>query len=85
MGKSNSIQVFRIVKKFISVRQQYNPDHLNNLEALHQSPRIELKKIDSIFGKESDLSPILAERRPKRPSKRARSTRKKMTTFSPPS
>ena len=82
LEESNSIQVFSIVKEIISVRKQNNPDLLNQLKALHQSPQIELKNIDFILLKESDLSSITAKTRPKRPSKRARNAQKKTTATS---
>ena len=63
--KSISIQVFSIVKDSISVRKQNNPDLLNQLKALHQSPKIELKNIKFILRKQSDLSSITAKNRPK--------------------
>ena len=76
LEKSNSIQVFSFFKDLISVRRQNNPDFLNQLNALHQSPEIELKNIDFILRKENDLSSITANIRPQRPSKRARNAQK---------
>ena len=40
LEKSNSIQVFSIVKDFISVRKGNNPKLLNQLKALYQSLEI---------------------------------------------
>ena len=79
LEKSNSIQVFSIVKDFISVRKQNNPDLLNQLKALHQSPHIELKNIDFLLRKEGDLSSNTGKTRP---SQRARSARKKTSATS---
>ena len=82
LEKSNSFQVFAIVKDSISIRKQNNPDLLNQLKALHQSSEIELKNIDFILRKENDLSSITAESRPEWPSKRARNAQKTTTTTS---
>ena len=79
LQKSNSIQVFSIVKDPISIRKQNDPDFLHQLKALHQSLEIELKNIDFILRKDGDLSSITAKSRPKRPSKRARNAQNKTT------
>ena len=70
--KTTNIKVFSIVDDFISTRKQKDPDFLKNLKALHQSPEIEIKHIDFILSKESELDAITDKSRPKRPSKRAR-------------
>ena len=70
--KTTNIKVFSIVDDFISTRKQKDPDFLKKLEALHQSPEIELKHIDFLLRKESELNNITDKSRPKRPSKRAR-------------
>ena len=82
LAKSNSIQMFSIVKVFNSVGKQNNPGLLNQLKALHQSPGIELKNNDLILKKDGDLTSITAKSRPKRPSKRARNAQKKTTDTS---
>ena len=69
---STNIKVFSIVEDFISTRKQKDPDFLKKLKALHQSPEIEIKHIDFILRKESELDAITDKSRPKRPSKRAR-------------
>ena len=68
--------MFSIVKDSISVRRQNNPDLLHQVKALHQSPEIELKNIDIISRKESDLSSNTAKGRPEWTSKRARNAQK---------
>ena len=70
--KTTNIKVFSIVDDFISTRKQKDPDFLKKLKALHQSPEIEIKHIDFILRKESELDAITDKSRPKRPSKRAR-------------
>ena len=70
--KSTNNKVFSIVDDFISTRKQKDPDFLKKLKALHQSPEIEIKHIDFILRKESELDAITDRSRPKRPSKRAR-------------
>ena len=70
--KTTNIKVFSIVDDFISTRKQKDSDFLKKLKALHQSPEIELKHIDFILRKESELGTITDKSRPKRPSKRAR-------------
>ena len=73
---STNIKVFSIVEDFISTRKQKDPDFLKKLKALHQSPEIEIKHIDFILRKESELDAITDKSRPKRPSKRARKATK---------
>ena len=85
LQKSNCIQVFSIVQELISVRRQNNPDLLKQLKSLQQSLEIDLKNIDFIPQKESDLSSITAKSRSKRPSKRAVNPQNKTTTTSSPS
>ena len=70
--KTTNNKVFSIVDDFISTRKQKDPDFLKKLKALHQSPEIEIKHIDFILRKESELDAIIDKSRPKRPSKRAR-------------
>ena len=70
--KTTNIKVFSIVDDFISTRKQKDPDFLKKLKALHQSTEIEIKHIDFILRKESELEAITDKSRPKRPSKRAR-------------
>ena len=70
--KTTNIKVFSIVDDLISTRKQKDPDFLKKLKALHQSPEIEIKHIDFILRKESELDAITDKSRPKRPSKRAR-------------
>ena len=72
--------MFNIVKDFISVRKQNNPDPLSQLKALH--PDIELQNIDFILREENDLASITAKSRPKRPSKRAKNNQEKTTATS---
>ena len=74
--------MFSIVKDSISVRRQNNPDLLHQVKALHQSPEIELKNIDVIWRKESDLSSITAKSRPEWTSKRATNAEKTTTVTS---
>ena len=68
----HNIKVFSIVKDFISVKKQKDPEILKQFKALHQSPELELKNLDFVLRKENDLSKITDKSRPKRPSKRAR-------------
>ena len=70
LENSTNIKVFSIVEDFISTRKQKDPDFLKGV--LHQSPEIEIKHIDFILRKESELDAITDKSRPKRPSKRAR-------------
>ena len=70
--KTTNIEVFSIADDFISTRKQKDPDFLKKLKALHQSPEIEIKHIDFILSKESELDAITDKSRPKRPSERAR-------------
>ena len=70
--KTTNIKVISIVDDFISTRKQKDPDFLKKLKALHQSPEIEIKHIDFILRKESELDAITDKSRPKQPSKRAR-------------
>ena len=72
-----NIEVFSIVKDFISSKKQKDPELLKQYKALHQSPELELKSLDFILRKESQLSAITDKRRSKRPSKRARIAIKK--------
>ena len=72
-----NIEVFSIVKDFISSKKQKDPELLKQYKALHQSPELELKSLDFILRKESQLSAITDKSRPKRPSKRARIAIKK--------
>ena len=68
----HNIEVFNIVKDFISTKRQKDPELLKKYKALHQSPELELKSLDFILRKESQLSAITDKSRPKSPSKRAR-------------
>ena len=70
--KTQSIPVFRIETDFFSTRKQNDPKMLNELKSIHQTPEFELKDLDTILQKETDLAQITAKSRPKRPSKRAR-------------
>ena len=72
-----NIEVFSIVKDFNSSKKQKDPELLKQYKALHQSPELELKSLDFILRKESQLSAITDKSRPKRPSKRARNAIKK--------
>ena len=65
LEKSTNIKVFSIVEDFISTRKQKDPDFLKKLKALHQSPEIEIKHIDFILRKESELDAITDKSRPK--------------------
>ena len=80
--KINSMQVLSIVKDLISVRKQNNPNPLNRMKSIHQSPEIELKNKDLILRIESGLFSITVKRRPKWPSKLAKNARKKTTATS---
>ena len=68
----HNIEVLSILKDFISSEKQKVPELLKNYQALHQSPVLELRSVDFIIRKESQLSAITDRSRPKRPSKRAR-------------
>ena len=70
--KTQHVPVFRIETDFFSTRKQNDPQILNELKAIHQRPEFELKYLDIILRKETDLAQITAKSRPKRPSKRAR-------------
>ena len=83
--KTTNIKVFSIVDDFISTRKQKDPDFLKKLEALHQRPEIELKHIDFLLQKESELNNITDKSRPKRPSKRARTAIQKAAAAAPSS
>ena len=74
--------MFSIVEDSISGRRQNNPDLLHQVKTLHQSPEIELKNIDIIWRKESDLSSITAKIWPEWTSKRARNAQKTTTVTS---
>ena len=73
----HNIKVSSIVKDFISVKKQKDPEILKQFKALHQSPELELKNLDFVLRKENDLSKITDKSRPKRPSKRARNAAKR--------
>ena len=70
--KETNILVLNIEKDFTSLRKQKDPEYLQNLKALHQSPDLELKHLNLILKHENDLHQITARSHPKRPSKRAR-------------
>ena len=70
--KTHNVPVFRIETDFFSTRKQNDPQILKELKAIHQRPEFELKYLDIILQKETDLAQITAKSRPKRPSKRAR-------------
>ena len=67
-----NINVFNIVKDFISPKKQKDSELLKKFKALHQSPELELKNLDFLLRKENELSSITDKSRPKRPSKWAR-------------
>ena len=73
----HKIEVFSIVKDFISSKKQKDPELPKQYKALHQSPELESKSLDFILRKDSQLSAITDKSRPKRPSKRARNAIKK--------
>ena len=73
----HNIEVFSIVEDFISSKKQKNPELLKKYKALHQSPELELKRLDFILRKENQLSAITDKSRPKRPSKCARNAAKR--------
>ena len=73
----HDINVFSIVKDFISVKKPKVPEILKQFKALHQSPELELKNLDFVLRKENHLSAITDKSRPKRPSKRARNATKR--------
>ena len=75
------IKVFNIVKDFVSVKKQKDPEILKNFKSLHQSPELELKNLDFFLRKENQLSAITDKSRPKRPSKRARKAIKKASSL----
>ena len=70
--KTQNVPVFRIETDFFSTRKQNDPQILKELKAIHQRPVFELKYLDIILRKETDLAQITAKSRPKRPNKRAR-------------
>ena len=74
--------MFSIVKDSISIRRQNNPDLLHQVKTLHQSPENELKNIDIIWRKESDLSSITAKSQPEWTSKHARNAQNTTTVNS---
>ena len=76
--KTQNIPVFRIEIEtdFFSTRKQNDPKILNKSKAIHQRPEFEIKYLDIILRRETDLAQITAKGRPKRPSKRARKTLK---------
>ena len=73
----HNIKVFSIVKDFISVKKQKDPEILKQFKALHQSPELELKNLVFVLRKENHLSTITDKSRPKRPSRRARNAAKR--------
>ena len=77
--KEINILVLSFEKGFNSLRKQKDLDYLQNLEALHQSPDLELKPSNKIMNHENDLSQITASSRPKRLSKRARRAMKNLS------
>ena len=77
METDYNIEVFSIVKVFISTKKQKDPELWKKYKALHQSPELELKNLEFILRNESQLSPITDKSRPKRLSKRARNAIKK--------
>ena len=78
--KETNILVLNIEKDFTSLRKQKDPEYLQNLKALHQSPDLELKHLSLILKHENDLHQITARSHPKRPSKRARKAMKNPVT-----
>ena len=69
--KDTNILVSSIERDFLSLRKQKDPDYLQTLKALHQSPDLKLKHLSLGLKHEIDLSQITAYSRPKRFSKRA--------------
>ena len=63
--KTQSIPVFRIETDFLSTRKQNDPKIFNELKAIHQRPEFEIKHLDIIFRKGTDLVQITANSRPK--------------------
>ena len=55
LEKSTNNKVFKIVEHFISPRKKKDPEDLTTLKALHQSTEIELKHVNFILRKESEL------------------------------
>ena len=51
------IEVFSIVKDFISSKKQKDPELLKQYKALHQSPELELKSLDFIYVKRVNFRP----------------------------
>ena len=78
LQKSNSIQVFSIVKDFTSKPKQKNHNVLNKLKTLLRNPEIQMKNID-VFVKNGQL-PLKADHN--NPFCCARNSQKKTTTFS---
>ena len=76
----HDIKAFSIVKDFISVKKQKDPEILKQFKALYQSPELELKNLDLVLRKENQLSTIIDESRPKRPIKRARKAAKRVAS-----
>ena len=85
LENTTEIRVFNVVKDFISLRKQHDQEFLKKLKALHQSPEIEIKHLDFLFRKESELDSIKDKSRPKRPSKRARKAIKRAAAAATPS
>ena len=50
------IKVFSIVKDFVSVKKQKDPEILKQFKALHQSPELELKNLDFVLRKKRIIS-----------------------------
>ena len=65
----HNIEVFNIVKDFISSKKQKDPELLKKYKALHQSPELELKSLNFILRNESQLSAITDKSRPRSPAR----------------
>ena len=73
----HNYEVFSIVKDFVSSKKQNDPEFLKQYKALHQSPELEMKSIDSFLRKKSQFSAITDTSRPKMPNKPTRHAIKK--------
>ena len=79
--QETDLDIFNIVKDLISPEKKpKDADLLKNFEALHQSPKLELKNLYLLLRKENELSSITDKSRPKRPSKRPCNAIKKATS-----
>ena len=77
LKSDQNFEVFSIGKDFISSKKQKDQKILKQYKAVHQCLELQLKSLDFILRKESQVSASSDKSRPKRPRKRARNAMKK--------